>query len=183
MIPACVGTREQLKRAEVRIPISATGTRYIYYNVSLSCDVIGVECAVAMKNAYTLGVTLAIGLSERREGVGCKEHYNSQAALFAQSIREMSRFLKLVGGHDDNIIWATGDLYFTVFGGRTRKVGILPRCRSQAPLLIGLVLSLHLALAALQARPLEPHSRRVRAVLSPNILLHTFLCHSVPRMK
>lgn len=96
-----------------------------YYHISLSRDVMGVECAVAMKNAYALGVTLAVGLSERREGVGSKEHYNSQAALFAQSIREMRRFLKLTGGRDDNIIWAAGDLYVTVFGGRTRKVGIL----------------------------------------------------------
>ena len=96
-----------------------------YYHISLSTDVIGVECAVAIKNAYALGVTLAIGLSERREGAGCKEHYNSQAALFAQSIREMSRFLNLVGGGGDNIVWAAGDLYVTVFGGRTRKIGIL----------------------------------------------------------
>lgn len=96
-----------------------------YYHISLSRDVMGVECAVAMKNAYALGVTLAIGLSERRESVGSKEHYNSQAALFAQSIREMRRFLELMGGRDDNIVWAAGDLYVTVFGGRTRKIGIL----------------------------------------------------------
>ena len=96
-----------------------------YYHISLSCDVTGVECAVAMKNAYALGVTLAIGLSERREGAGGKEHYNSQAALFAQGIREMRRFLKLAGGRDDSIVWAAGDLYVTVFGGRTRKIGIL----------------------------------------------------------
>ena len=36
-----------------------------YYHISLSTDVVGVECAVAMKNAYALGVSLAIGLSER----------------------------------------------------------------------------------------------------------------------
>lgn len=96
-----------------------------YYHISLSCDVTGVECAVAIKNAYALGVSLAIGLSERLEGIGGKEHYNSQAALFAQSICEMRRFIKLVGGHEDNIAWAAGDLYVTVFGGRTRKIGIL----------------------------------------------------------
>jgi glycerol-3-phosphate dehydrogenase (NAD(P)+) len=41
-----------------------------YYHISLPCDIIGVECAVAVKNAYALGVALAIGLSERIEGVG-----------------------------------------------------------------------------------------------------------------
>lgn len=96
-----------------------------YYHISLSRDVTGVECAVAIKNAYALGVSLAVGLSERKESIGGKEHYNSQAALFAQSIREMRCFLKLVGGHEDNIAWAAGDLYVTVFGGRTRKIGIL----------------------------------------------------------
>jgi len=96
-----------------------------YYHISLSTDVMGVECAVAMKNAYALGVSLAIGLSERREGIGGKEHYNSQAALFGQSVREMRRLLKLTGSGDDNIVLGAGDLYVTVFGGRTRKIGTL----------------------------------------------------------
>ena len=96
-----------------------------YYHICLSTDVIGVECAVAMKNAYALAVTLAVGLSERIEGVGGKEHYNSQAALFGQSVREMRALLSLVGGKDDNIIYGAGDLYVTVFGGRTRKIGTL----------------------------------------------------------
>jgi glycerol-3-phosphate dehydrogenase (NAD(P)+) len=95
-----------------------------YYHVSLSTDIIGVECAVAMKNAYALAVTLSVGLSERRSGEG-KIHYNSQAALFGQSVREMRRLLKLVGGGDDNIIYGAGDLYVTIFGGRTRKIGTL----------------------------------------------------------
>ena len=95
-----------------------------YYHVSLSTDVVGVECAVAMKNAYALAVTLAVGLAEKREGPGAV-HYNSQAALFAQSVREMRSLLKLVGGRDDNIVYGAGDLYVTVFGGRTRRIGTL----------------------------------------------------------
>ncbi len=96
-----------------------------YYHISISEDVVGVECAVAMKNAYALGVSLAIGLSEQREGQEGKEHYNSQAALFGQSVREMRRLLTLCGGKDENIVYGAGDLYVTVFGGRTRKLGIL----------------------------------------------------------
>ena len=95
-----------------------------YYHVSLSADVVGVECAVAMKNAYALGVTLAVGLAEKIEGIGV-QHYNSQAALFGQSIFEMKRLLKLIGGGEDHIVWGAGDLYVTVFGGRTRKIGTL----------------------------------------------------------
>ena len=96
-----------------------------YYHVSLSTDVVGVECAVAMKNAYALAVTLAVGLSERMEGVGGTLHYNSQAGLFGQSVREMRRLLALVGGGEENIVYGAGDLYVTVFGGRTRLIGTL----------------------------------------------------------
>ena len=95
-----------------------------YYHISLSTDIRGVECAVAMKNAYALAVSLAIGESYRREGRAF-EHYNSQAALFAQSAREMERLLAFCGGHPSNLMLGTGDLYVTVFGGRTRKIGIL----------------------------------------------------------
>ncbi|MCL2056678.1 MAG: glycerol-3-phosphate dehydrogenase [Oscillospiraceae bacterium] len=93
-----------------------------FYHISISTDVRGVECAVAMKNAYALGVTAAAGLSEARDG---KLHYNSQAALFGQSIKEMRKLLALCGGHDDNIIYGAGDLYVTIFGGRTRRLGML----------------------------------------------------------
>ena len=96
-----------------------------YYHISLSTDVMGVECAVALKNAYALGVSLAVGLCERSEGVGGKLHYNSQAALFAQSVKEMRRILALSGGLDENIIFGAGDLYVTIFGGRTRLIGTL----------------------------------------------------------
>lgn len=95
-----------------------------YYHVSLSEDVRGVECAVALKNAYALAVGLAIGMSYRREGREF-EHYNSQAALFGQSVKEMQGLLKLCEEKTDNIMLAAGDLYVTVFGGRTRRIGIL----------------------------------------------------------
>ena len=96
-----------------------------YYHISLSTDVMGVECAVALKNAYALAVTIAVGLSEKLEGVEGKLHYNSQAALFAQSVKEMRRILALFGGRDENIVLGAGDLYVTIFGGRTRLIGTL----------------------------------------------------------
>ncbi|MDD3185204.1 MAG: glycerol-3-phosphate dehydrogenase [Anaerostipes sp.] len=96
-----------------------------YYHMSLSTDIVGVECAVAMKNAYALGVTLAVGLAEKREGEIGAQHYNSQAAIFGQSVREMTHLLELVGGKPENIVYGAGDLYVTVFGGRTRKIGTL----------------------------------------------------------
>ena len=96
-----------------------------YYHISLSTDVMGVECGVALKNCYALGVSLAIGLEESRHGVGCAQTYNPQAALFGQSVKEMARLLKLLGGRDESLVYAAGDLYVTIFGGRTRKLGTL----------------------------------------------------------
>jgi glycerol-3-phosphate dehydrogenase (NAD(P)+) len=96
-----------------------------YYHINLSTDVIGIETAVAMKNAYALGVSLAIGIAEQKNGPGSKEEYNQQAGLFSQSIREMSRILKMTGGKECNISYGAGDLYVTIFGGRTRKIGTL----------------------------------------------------------
>lgn len=134
----CGGDMRTLRRLKAMLETS-------YYHISLSTDVTGVECAVAMKNAYALGVSLAIGLSQRVEGTEGKEHYNSQAALFGQSVREMRRLLKLVGGCDDNIVYGAGDLYVTVFGGRTRKIGIL----------LGRGLSFEEAMAELEGVTLE----------------------------
>lgn len=67
-----------------------------------------------MKNAYALGVSLMVGL-EKRDGKIGSQHYNSQAALFGQSVKEMTRLLELIGGKPENIIHGAGDLYVTIF--------------------------------------------------------------------
>ena len=94
-----------------------------YYHINITDDVIGLETAVAMKNAYALGVALAIGMAENKNGIGCAEEYNPQAALFAQSVRETIELLRIAGGCANEILYNAGDLYVTVFGGRTRKIG------------------------------------------------------------
>ena len=97
-----------------------------YYHVSLSTDVTGIESAVALKNGYALGVALTIGLNQRRFGLDSELHFNSQAAVFGQAVREMSRLLDYQGaGTLDNLAVGIGDLYVTVYGGRTRLIGIL----------------------------------------------------------
>lgn len=96
-----------------------------YYHISISTDVIGVECAVALKNAYALGITLAVGLAEKRDQKIGAQHYNSQAALFGQGVKEMSRLLEIAGGKHEHMVHGAGDLYVTVYGGRTRLIGTL----------------------------------------------------------
>ena len=97
-----------------------------YYHISLSTDIVGVESAVALKNGYALGIALTIGLNQKEFGIDSELHFNSQAAIFGQSVREMYKILKLQGADDfDNLVLGAGDLYVTVYGGRTRLVGIL----------------------------------------------------------
>ena len=97
-----------------------------YYHISLTTDVIGVESAVALKNGFALGIALTIGLNQKEFGIDSELHFNSQAAVFAQAVREMNKLLKMQGAEDfNNLVLGAGDLYVTVYGGRTRLVGIL----------------------------------------------------------
>ena len=98
-----------------------------YYHIRLSADAVDAESAVAVKNGYALGIALTIGVSQRRHGADSELHFNSQAAVFGQSVREMHRLLQLQGAATlANPALGAGDLYVTVYGGRTRLVGILP---------------------------------------------------------
>lgn len=94
-----------------------------YYHISLTDDVEGLESAVALKNGYALAVAMTIGLVNRTLGDGL--HYNSQAGAFYQAVKEMRCLLELQGASRDCENIGIGDLYVTVYGGRTRKVGIL----------------------------------------------------------
>ncbi|MBE6617930.1 MAG: glycerol-3-phosphate dehydrogenase [Ruminococcaceae bacterium] len=97
-----------------------------YYHISISTDVVGVESAVALKNGYALAIALTIGVNQKNFGIDSELHFNSQAAVFGQSVKEMHRLLELQGAATlDNLCIGAGDLYVTVYGGRTRLVGIL----------------------------------------------------------
>ena len=97
-----------------------------YYHISLSNDIVGIESAVALKNGYALGVALTVGLNQKEFGIDSVLHYNSQAAVFGQAVREMQKLLDFQGAGDlNNLAVGIGDLYVTVYGGRTRLIGIL----------------------------------------------------------
>jgi glycerol-3-phosphate dehydrogenase (NAD(P)+) len=87
--------------------------------------VVGIESAVALKNGYALGIALTIGLNQKN----FKEdtlHFNSQAAVFGQATKEMYKLLQFQNALSlNNLCVGVGDLYVTVYGGRTRLVGIL----------------------------------------------------------
>jgi len=107
----------------------AENFRTDYYHVWVTNDLLGLETAVAMKNAYATGVGIALGVLENSGGVdaaGAHMH-NLAAALFAQACIEMHRVLELTGG---NTAFAyglpgAGDLYVTCQGGRSTLLGKL----------------------------------------------------------
>ena len=97
--------------------------RTSYYHISLTDDVEGLESAVALKNGYALAVAMTIGLVNRN--LDGNLHYNSQAGAFYQAVKEMRLLLEMQGASRDCENIGIGDLYVTVYGGRTRKIGIL----------------------------------------------------------
>jgi glycerol-3-phosphate dehydrogenase (NAD(P)+) len=98
-----------------------------YYHIWTSTDVTGVEVCAALKNAYALGVGIAVGMMEAAGPDGLANHYNPQAALFGQSCYEMRHLVRFLGGNPEQVTWlpGPGDLYVTVFGGRTVRLGKL----------------------------------------------------------
>ena len=98
-----------------------------YYHVWTSTDLLGVETCAALKNAYAMGVGMAVGMMEAAGPDGLANMYNPQAALFGQSCYEMRKLLRITGGGEVNDTWlpGPGDLYVTVFGGRTVRLGKL----------------------------------------------------------
>lgn len=96
-----------------------------YYHISLTNDIIGLESAVALKNGYALGVAMTIGLVKRCHGQEAGLHFNSQAGAFYQAVKEMRCLLEIQGASRNCENIGIGDLYVTIYGGRTRKIGIL----------------------------------------------------------
>lgn len=100
-----------------------------YYHVWTTTDLVALEMCAALKNGYTLGVGLAAGLLEREGGVdaaGAHMH-NLAAGIFAQACTEMERMLQLMGSTRAFAYWlpGAGDLFVTVQGGRSMRLGKL----------------------------------------------------------
>lgn len=98
-----------------------------YYHIWTTTDLREVEICAALKNGYALAIGMAVGIAEKLGPDGLARMYNPQAALFAQSCQEMRQIIKLQGGDESYVDWlpGAGDLYVTVFGGRTREFGRL----------------------------------------------------------
>jgi len=100
-----------------------------YYHVWITNDVVGLETAVALKNAYATGVGFALGVLGKSGGVdhaGAHVH-NLAAALFAQGCTEIFQMLEMMGVTTAFAygLPGAGDLYVTCQGGRSSLLGKL----------------------------------------------------------
>jgi glycerol-3-phosphate dehydrogenase (NAD(P)+) len=84
-------------------------------------DVVGVEVAAAMKNAYGVAIGIIDGI-EKRTG---RSHANLRAALFPLAVTEMGLLAELLGGRRETVAGhaGAGDLQVTVTSGRNRLLG------------------------------------------------------------
>jgi glycerol-3-phosphate dehydrogenase (NAD(P)+) len=122
--PTCVLFASRDEEAAKRL---AAVFRTSYYHVWTTPDLVGLEVSVALKNAYAMGVGLALGLLERANGPDAAEAHmhNLAAALFAQGCTEIERVLQITGGERAfaHGLPGAGDLFVTVQGGRSMRLG------------------------------------------------------------
>jgi glycerol-3-phosphate dehydrogenase (NAD(P)+) len=89
--------------------------------VETTNDVVGLEVAAAMKNAYGVAIGIADGI-EKRTGL---PHANLRAALFPLAVAEMGLLAEMLGGRRETVagLAGAGDLQVTVTSGRNRLLG------------------------------------------------------------
>ncbi len=91
------------------------------YAIEPTDDVIGLEIAAAMKNAYGAAIGIVDGI-EKRTGF---PHSNMRAALFPLAVAEMGLLAEALGGRRETVagLSGAGDLQVTVMSGRNRLLG------------------------------------------------------------
>ena len=148
-----------------------------YYHISTTNDVEGLESAVALKNGYALAVAMTIGLVNRDLGADAGLHYNSQAGAFYQAVKEMRYLLEMQGASRDCENIGIGDLYVTVYGGRTRKIGILlgegKTYEEALDILAGVTLE-----SLVVARRVYKAMERKQELGKADLSLYPMLCHA-----
>lgn len=91
------------------------------YHVHPTADIVGLEVAAAMKNAYAIALGIPDGLEQR---LG-RPFHNLRAALFPLAVNEMCILASLLGGSPKTVrgLAGAGDLLVTITSGRNRLLG------------------------------------------------------------
>jgi glycerol-3-phosphate dehydrogenase (NAD(P)+) len=122
-VPTCVAFTGRSPAVAEHLAALSRGP---YYHAFVEEDVVGAEVCAALKNAYAMGIALAAGLHERAGGApGSVAMHNYEAAVFAQSVAEMRRLVRALGGRPRTVagLCGVGDLDVTCNGGRTGRFG------------------------------------------------------------
>ncbi len=84
-------------------------------------DVVGLEMAAALKNAYVI----ALGICDGLEQASGHPWHNLKAAIFPQAVAEMARLAQMLGGRGETVsgLAGAGDLQVTALSGRNRLLG------------------------------------------------------------
>lgn len=100
----------------------ARAVRTDYYRAFPTDDTIGVECLSPLKNVYAIALGATEGI---QEATGAPQS-NLRAAVFAQSLREMSLVCEAMGGRKETAIGlaGVGDLEVTGISGRNKFFGM-----------------------------------------------------------
>lgn len=108
---------------EATLKVSHDAFETPVYRVATTPDLVGVEVAAAMKNAYAIALGIADGL-QIATGM---PHNNLRAALFPLAVGEMSRLAESIGGRAETVagLAGAGDLQVTITAGRNRILGEL----------------------------------------------------------
>lgn len=100
----------------------ARAVRTDYYRAFPTDDVVGIEVLAPLKNVYAIALGVTEGI---QEATGAPQS-NLRAAVFAQSIREMSLVCEALGGRKETAIGlaGVGDLEVTGISGRNKFFGM-----------------------------------------------------------
>jgi len=91
------------------------------YRILPTDDVVGLEMAAALKNAYVI----ALGICDGLEQASGHPWHNLKAAIFPQAVAEMARLAQMLGGRGETVsgLAGAGDLQVTALSGRNRLLG------------------------------------------------------------
>ncbi len=117
-LPTAVAFGSDDRRA---LALAVDAFRTPHYRIAPTDDVVGLEIAAAMKNAYAIALGVCDGL-ERQTGL---PHHNLRAALFPQAVSEMGLLAEAMGGRAETAhgLAGAGDLLVTITSGRNRLLG------------------------------------------------------------
>jgi glycerol-3-phosphate dehydrogenase (NAD(P)+) len=105
----------------------AGAMRTDYYHLRPTDDLVGLEVCAALKNFYTIGVSVPAGRAETLPAPNGAGAHNTVASLFNQAVTELALIAAAAGGRTETAygLPGLGDLHVTCQAGRNARLGRL----------------------------------------------------------